>query len=143
VDGLTATPRGAPLDEVREQYLQLLLERFEKGELQAYEYTRRVRQVELAASIRQMVEIVEAPSAPEPALDAVDMLQLARTSSPLTAQRKGVRLVWPIVIGVFFVILLAVGMWLVGHAKALHGTSNGGVGSGVVTPFVPAVTAGP
>ena len=118
------------LDQAREEQLRRLLSRLETGGLDAYEYARRVRALEDATSIPAMVEIVDAPTA-EQKLDPVDLALLARRAgeNQVNGQRRSP---WLAVVAIFFVVLLALGMWLVSHARALD---NSG-GSGVVVPVV-------
>jgi hypothetical protein len=120
---------GAPsLDEGREQYEELLLRRFESGALEAYEYTRRVGALGTATSASAMAEIVDAPATPEakPALDPVDLALLARAPARPTGDRRK-PFVWLAVVGVFFFVLLLIGMWLVAHTRALPNSGNVGV----------------
>lgn len=126
-----APAAGAPasLDSTREQYLALLLRRFEDSAFDAYEYARRVRAVEIAASASAMADIVEAPVTTEPVLDPVDMMLLARNSSSPQVRDRRKSYVWLVVVGVFFVVLMVVGMWLVSHAKALQNSGNLGLGA--------------
>ncbi|MHB8439959.1 MAG: hypothetical protein ACYDD4_12475 [Acidimicrobiales bacterium] len=118
------------LDGAREQYLTLLLDRFEKGGLEPYEYTSRVRAIELATTVDRMAQIVEAPVSRDPRLDAVDMAILARQAAAaanLGKSSRGRRMLWPALLAFLFVILLVVGLWLAGHAKALHNSGGSGV----------------
>ncbi|MHB8680534.1 MAG: hypothetical protein ACYDA2_00350 [Acidimicrobiales bacterium] len=128
-----------PYQAIREQYLRSLLERFEAGALDAYEYSRRVRSLELAQTVPQMAAIVEAPPPNEPAYDAVDLLLMAKAASTVPEKKSGVRLFWPVLLAFFLVILLAVGLWLASHARQLHSpTTTTGIGIGQ-----PASSSGP
>ncbi len=121
---------GASVDAGREQFLTALLARFEAGAFDAYEYTRRVREIELASSLAAMADIVGRPAPGEPALDAVDLLLMAKAADRIGPDKKQVRFLWPILLGIFLVVLLAVGMWLVGHAKTLqHVGGTGALGA--------------
>jgi hypothetical protein len=154
VDERASTPASAPapapgpaetnghgLEEIREQFLRVLLERFESGGLPAYDYTQRVQRVESAMSASEMVGIVEAPPPQEPALDVVDMLRLSRTPELKTPGGRRPRFWWMILLGFFFVVLMIVGLWLVAHARSLH-NSGGSGNAGAITPPA-AVVAGP
>lgn len=129
---------GTPsLDGAREEFLSLLLQRFETGAFDAYEYSRRVRAIELAPTLPAMADVVDAPVADEPKLDPVDMLLLSRATPTRPRRTRGKPTVLLVVVGVFFIVLLAVGMWLVSHARALQNSGNLGMrpaAASVVTP---------
>lgn len=132
---------GAEMEKVREECLRRLLERVESGRLPVPEYTERVRQLERATSVADMVEIAEDAAHPGPGLDPVDMLLLARSTKaagpPAGASRPRYFLIGVLLF--FFVVLLVVGLWLVSHARALH--NSGGVG--VVPAAASSYDAGP
>ena len=121
---LTPAGAGETVDAAREQYLTLLLDRFESGSLEAYEYTRRVKALEMATTVDQMADIVSSAPRPEAPLDPVDLMALSRSSSTMPAQERRVKWVWPVIVGVFLLVLMGVGLWLVAHTKAIqsHGT---------------------
>jgi hypothetical protein len=129
VDQTAQAAGGASLDGAREQFLGLLLRRFESGAFDAYEYSQRVRALELAATVEAMADIVEAPVVTESSLDAVDMLLLANATPARARGERKKPYVWLVVVGIFFVVLLMVGMWLVSHAKALQNSGNLGMSS--------------
>ena len=118
---------GASLDGAREEFLGLLLQRFESGAFDAYEYNQRVRALERAATIEAMVDIVDAPVVTESPLDAVDMLLLANATPARARGERKKAYVWLVVVGIFFVVLLMIGMWLVAHARALQNSGNLGM----------------
>lgn len=124
---LTPAGAGETVDSAREQYLTLLLDRFESGSLEAYEYTRRVKALEMATSVDQMADIVSSAPRPEAPLDPVDLMVLARSSSTMSTQERRAKWVWPVIAGVFLLVLMVVGLWLVAHAKAIqsHGVVTG------------------
>lgn len=118
-------PSGAAgTEEAREHYLQRLLDRLEGGEIEPYEYTRRVQRLEGAAGVSDMAEIVEAPVSKEQALDAVDMLLLSQRTQPRVPGGQRPKFFWMALMAVFFVVLMALGLWLMSHAKALHNSGN-------------------
>ena len=125
MDQRTAPIGGDPgLDRAREEHLRALLVRLESGELDAYEYARRVHVVEQADTEAAMAEVVSVPRAAEPALDAVDLALLARRAAANPERDRRRRYVWLAAMAVFFVVLLAVGMWLVSHARAVQQSGN-------------------
>ena len=130
------SPAPDPLAHVREQFLTQLLQRFESGALEAYEYSRRVRAIELATSAVQMADIVLAPAGQEPTLDAVDMMRMARASSTVAGKDPRVRYIWLVVMVVGLVVLTVVGLWLADHAKAIHDNPGGVVGALVASAVV-------
>jgi len=123
--GIGPGPRAGSLEAAREEYLRLLLQRLEDGRLEAYEYTRRVRSIELATSVSAMADIVDAAVAATPSLDAVDMLRMAQVS-PMVSAAGHPRRVALFVMIFFFAVLLAFGIWLAAHARALHSSGTGG-----------------
>lgn len=130
---------GTPsLDGAREEFLELLLRRFETGDFDAYEYSRRVRAIELAPTLTAMADVVDAPVVAEPTLDPVDLLLLARSTPTRPRGRRGKPTVLLVVVGVFFIVLLAVGMWLVSHARALQNSGNLGMRAVAVSMASPA-----
>jgi hypothetical protein len=126
--------------EEREPYLRRVLDAFEAGHIEAYEYTQRVLAINAASSTRQMEAIVEQPSEGSsgpmvtPGFDAVDLAWLRSSASP--AQRgPGTRYVALAIVFVLFAVLIAVGMWLVTH---VHGAALPGNGTlGRIVALVP------
>jgi len=111
----------------REPYLRRVLGAFERGELEPYEYTRRVMAINAAASTEQMARIVEQVadgsaargSSPDARLDAVDLALLG--SPRISGQRNpSARYVTLAVVFVMFAVLIGLGMWLDMH---VHGGS--------------------
>ena len=115
--------------QYREKFLTQLLQRFESGALDAYEYSQRVRAIELATSAVQMADIVLAPAGKEPTLDAVDMMRMAQASSTMKGKDPRVRYIWLVAMVVALVVLTVVGLWLADHAKAIHDNPGGVVGA--------------
>ncbi len=118
----------------REEYLRRVLDAFEHGRIEPYEYTRCVMAVNAAASVEQMAAVAaqawghdgEAPVAPSRALDAVD---LARLRSPQVRRANTLtnRYVALVLVFAMFVVLIAVGMWLTAHVHAVGASSAGTV----------------
>jgi hypothetical protein len=123
--GAATGPRGS-LDQAREDALRRLLQRFEAGALSAPEYTERVRMVERSTSLVEMAELSEAATRPEPVLDPVDILLLARPAQQLAGKRRPRYFIVAVLL-FFFVVLLVVGIWLAAHARTLHKSGNLGV----------------
>ncbi len=138
--------RPLPSDEsdadlaLREPYLRRVMEEFEAGRLEPYEYARRVLAINAATSAEEMSAIVErlpdgAPSAvpgeAEPVvrrqLDAVD-LALLRAPHVSKTQAQTTRYVALAVVFVLFAVLIVVGIWLATHVHAATspGTIVGG-----------------
>ncbi|MHB8593251.1 MAG: hypothetical protein ACYDB3_02805 [Acidimicrobiales bacterium] len=136
----TSVPGGeSALDDVRETYLKLLLHRLEGGQLEAYEYTCRVQAVERATSADRMADIVDAVPSLEPLLDPVDLLRLARAAGPTPVRDRQRRYVALVLVAVFFIVVLALGMWLVTHVHQLHKSGSAGAAdhSAQVSPSPP------
>jgi hypothetical protein len=77
-------------DADRGLYLQLALQAFESGSLDAYEYTWRVHAIDRATSVAEMAEALEQhvpASRDEPSRPAYDAVDLAR----MTARPSGAR----------------------------------------------------
>lgn len=127
MDEHALTDRAPELEAIREAHLRRLLEQLESGALEPYEYTRRVHALENATTAAEMTATVGTPKACEPALDPVDLLLLSRPTPTRGAGRRQSRYWWMAVIGVFFVLLLVFGMWLVSRATNLQRT--GGLGA--------------
>jgi hypothetical protein len=116
-----------PSLEAREPYLRRVLEQFEAGGLEPYEYTRRVLAINAASSLDEVAAIAQQPpdgSLPgvDPAtrrgFDAVDLALLrAQSSEPL---RPTMRYVSLAVVFVLFAVLIGLGMWL---ATRVHGSA--------------------
>ena len=139
--GGSAAPGDSP-ERAREDFLRRLLEHLESGALSVPEYTERVCQLDRATTIADMAEIAEAAPRAEPALDPVDMLLLSRSAKE---PAEGARRPRYFIIGVllfFFVVLLAVGLWLVSHARSLHNSGNLGTVA-AATASAPATAAPP
>lgn len=119
INGYRAPAPGSEPDpaRAREDHLRRLLTRVETGGLDAYEYARRVRALEEAPTAESMAEIVDAPVADQ-RLDPVDLALLARCAAPEHAARRQ-RTVWLAVVGIFFVVLMVLGLWLVSHTRSL------------------------
>jgi len=108
---------------VREPFLRRVLDEFESGQLEPYEYTRRVLAINAAATRHEMAAIVEQPpDGPSPdggpgarsGLDPVDLALLASARSPAT-HSPTTRYVTLTVVFVIFAVLIGVGMWLATH----------------------------
>ncbi len=125
---------GEPPDGVdpglaeREPFLRRVLDDFESGRIEPYEYTRRVLAINAAASPEEMAAIVHQPSGSSPGqdgpeghkgLDAVDIALLASSSSAATRHSTN-RYVALAVVFVTFAVLIGIGMWLATHA---HGAA--------------------
>jgi hypothetical protein len=122
---------GIPDDAGRELFLRQLLERFEAGRMEPYEYTRRVMAINAATSVAQMAAVADefpaadvgtAPST-APALDAVDLALLhkhqqhaGRSEGPRT------RYIALAVVFVLFAVLIGVGVWVASRAHAVSPT---------------------
>ncbi len=117
----------------REPYLRLVLEAFEQGRLEPYEYTRRVMAIDAATSIEQLAAVVghlpdgpagDGPPPPVRSLDAVDLalLRTPRRNAPRGATARYVTLV---VVFVMFAVILGVGIWLTSRVHPLSSTSSG------------------
>jgi hypothetical protein len=119
--------------EWREPYLRRVLDAFEAGRLEPYEYTQRVLAINAATSNEQMEAIVEQPAerssgpAPRRGLDAVD---LARLRSPTLLAPRGptTRYVALAIVFVLFAVLTVIGMWLATHVHGAALNSNGTLG---------------
>jgi hypothetical protein len=140
-DGEAQGPPEGPDAEivVREPYLRRVLEAFESGRLEPYEYTRRVLAINAATSTDQMAAIVEQPpdgSAGDAVptlhrgLDAVDLALLGsqRAAGP---RRPTARYVTLAVVFVMFALLIGMGMWLATHVPTA-GSNSGGTISGAL-----------
>jgi hypothetical protein len=109
--------------EWREPYLRRVLDAFEDGRLEAYEYTQRVLAINAASSTEQMEEIVERPadaflgSLPQRGLDAVD-LALLRSSASSAPRAPATRYVALAIVFVLFAVLTVIGMWLATRVHA-------------------------
>ncbi len=123
-----AGPPASGTDQAREEWLRRLLARFEAGALSASEYTERVRRLERTMSLEEMAELAEAAPRPDPGLDPVDMMLLARSTGKLAPEgQRRPRYLWAVLVLIFFGALLVVGLWLAGHAKALHNSGTTGM----------------
>jgi hypothetical protein len=122
----------------REPYLRRVLEDFEAGRLEPYDYTRRVLAINAATSTADMAAIVEEPPdgpgasalGNPPGLDAVDLALLASSRSSDT-RSPTTRYVTLALVFVIFAVLIGMGMWLATH---VHGAalSPGAVSPGAV-----------
>jgi len=140
-------PVGGDPDQglvTREPFLRRVLAEFEAGQLEAYDYTRRVLAINAATSTAEMQAIVdelangpagEAGSVGPRALDAVDLARLhsaqrAESGSPTT------RYVTLAVVFVLFAVLIGIGMWLATHVHgaALSSGATGATRLALVTP---------
>jgi len=118
----------------REEYLRRVLDAFEHGHIEPYEYTRCVLAVNAAASVEEMAAMAaqawgqagDAPVAPRRALDPVD-LALLRSPPGRQAHSSGHRYVALVLVFVMFVVLIAVGMWLTVHVHTVGASSAGTV----------------
>jgi len=127
----------APLrDAEREPYLKAVLEAFEGGSLDAYEYTRRVRAIERASSPEELARAIERPdpggeaaaSASRPSYDAVDLARMMASPTGVRPARKSSRYTALIMVVLAFIVLLGIGIWL---ATRVHATSSGPSGAAV------------
>ncbi|MGD0320326.1 MAG: hypothetical protein ABSC00_01775 [Acidimicrobiales bacterium] len=123
-------------DAEREKYLQLALEAFESRSLDAYEYTWRVRAIERATSVAEMVNALERhvryvpASRGEPSRPAYDAVDLARTTArPGGARRSRTTSRYPALILVLLVlvVLLGLGVWLATRVHSLNSDMRGAV----------------
>jgi len=117
----------------REPYLRRVLDAFEAGRLEPYEYTRRVLAINAAATSEQMAAVADAdpgvpadgsgaPDEPARTLDAVDLALLR--ARPGTTRRGGARYGALVFVFVVFAVLLGLGLWLGVHAHALSSPSG-------------------
>ena len=119
--------------EWREPYLRRVLDEFESGRLEAYEYTQRVLAINAASSTEQMEEIVERPaegssgSVPQRGLDAVD-LALLRSSTSSAPRAPATRYVALAIVFVLFAVLTVIGMWLATHVHGAAPSANAVLG---------------
>ncbi len=113
---------------MREPYLRRVLDEFEAGHLEPYEYTRRVLAINAAISAEEMSAIVERRpegSAKGPGdvasrgLDAVD-LALLRSPPSSGTRSPTARYVALAFVFVLFAVLIGMGMWLATH---VHGAA--------------------
>jgi len=124
------TDRGL---EWREPYLRRVLDAFEAGRLEAYEYTQRVLAINGATSTEQMEAIVEKPaddssgSTPRRGLDAVD-LALLRAPPPSSPRGPNTRYVALAIVFVLFAVLTVIGMWLATHVHSAALPTGGAFG---------------
>ena len=127
----------------REPYLRRVLDDFEAGRLEAYDYTRRVLAINAAASTEEMSAIAEggpgrSHGGPDlgarRGLDAVD-LALLRSSRSSADRNERTRYVALAVVFALFAVLIAMGMWLAAHVHgaAAPGATIGGAVA-VMTP---------
>ena len=141
-------PRSVDPDDglvVREPYLRRVLEEFEAGRLEPYDYTQRVLAINAAASATEMSAIVErvpagSPSGSDPVngrgLDAVD-LALLRSQRTAGTRPQTTRYVALAIVFVLFAMLIVMGMWL---ATRVHGAAfSGAMVGGAVAVVAPAV----
>jgi len=139
-------PRGEDPDAglaAREPYLRRVLEEFEAGGLEPYDYTQRVLAINAAASAEEMSAIVErlplgAPSGTGPVtgrgLDAVD-LALLRAQHTSGTRPQTTRYVALAIVFVLFAMLIVMGMWL---ATRVHGAASpGAMAGGAVVVVAP------
>lgn len=122
---------GDPGLEMREPYLQRVLADFEAGQLEAYEYTRRVLAINAAGSTEEMTAIVDAApvgsdgsdlgadASRSPGLDAVDLARLRATRLE-ESRNPNARYITLAVVFVLFAVLIGIGMWL---ATRVHGSA--------------------
>jgi hypothetical protein len=137
------SPGRPPLSEpdvglaVREPYLRRVLDEFEAGHLEPYDYTRRVLAINAATSTEEMSAIVErradgSPKVPGPGaprgLDAVDLalLRSARSSETRSPTARYVALAF---VFVLFAVLIGMGMWLATHVHGAALPPRASVGS--------------
>jgi len=121
---------------MREPYLERVLADFEAGQLEAYEYTRRVLAINAAGSTEEMSAIVNAPPVGtdgsdgsdgshaadgtlSPGLDPVDLARL-RATRLAESRSPNARYVTLAVVFVLFAVLIGIGMWLATH---IHGSA--------------------
>jgi hypothetical protein len=130
------TTPEAPL---REPFLLQLLERFEGGELDAYEYGRRVNALERTTSTQEMTQIVEAPGAlavdaasgvrqgvpTRPALDPVDLARLAAPTTSAKARNPRARYVMLVIVVIAILVALVIGIWLARRVQVPSPSSLG------------------
>jgi len=114
---------------LREPYLRRVLDEFEAGHLEPYDYTRRVLAINAAATPEEMSAIVESVPdgsgggvAARRGLDAVDLARL-RSSRSTGAGTQRTRYVALAVVFALFAVLIAMGMWLAAH---VHGAASPG-----------------
>ncbi len=132
----------------REPFLRRVMDEFEAGRLEPYEYTRCVLAINAATSTEEMAAVVERLSGDpsgagagrgEPVvrrqLDAVD-LALLRAPRPSGAQAQTPRFVALAVVFVLFAVLILVGIWLATHVHAA--TSPGALVGGAIAAVSPA-----
>ncbi len=128
--------------EWREPYLRRVLDAFEDGRLEAYEYTQRVLSINAASSTDQMEEIVERPvdsffsSAPQRGLDAVD-LALLRSSATSAPRPPTTRYVALAIVFVLFAVLTVIGMWLATHVHAGASSADAVLGRSLALAATP------
>jgi hypothetical protein len=111
---------------MREPFLRQVLAAFEAGELEAYDYARRVFAINAATSTAQMQAVVDqrsdvaaigdGPAGP-PGLDAVDLARL-QAAQRTENRRPTARYLTLAVVFVLFAVLIGIGMWLATH---VHG----------------------
>jgi len=115
----------------REPYLRRVLEEFEGGRLEPYDYTQRVLAINAAVSAQEMSAIVERLPASSSiggdpvtgrGLDAVD-LALLRSQRPSGTRPQATRYVALAIVFVLFAMLIVMGMWL---ATRVHGAASPG-----------------
>ncbi|MGH9030322.1 MAG: DUF1707 domain-containing protein [Acidimicrobiales bacterium] len=139
-----STPAIEPLsDAEREPILRHLLSAFERGELDAYEYTRRVQVVQTATSAIEMSAVLDPQGLqvtgdPKRApLDPVDLARMSAASRGTSRARTSNRYVPLVVVVVAFVMLVVMGMWLVGHVRATSSTNGASAASYAPASVVP------
>ncbi len=132
--GPARRPEGDPGFEKREPYLRRVLADFEAGQLEPYEYTRRVLAINAAGSTEEMNAVVNTPplgssgsdgydlgsdAGPPPGLDPVDLARL-RATRLAESRDPNRRYITLAVVFVLFAVLIGMGMWLATH---VHGSA--------------------
>jgi len=116
----------------REPYLRRVLEAFERGLIEPYEYTRRVLAINAATTPEQMAAVVDEPPPSDTGagrsgtLDAVD-LALLRSRPAVDAPKPAVRYAALAFVFILFAVLLGLGVWLGTHVHAAGSAPSGTV----------------
>ncbi|MGA2036682.1 MAG: hypothetical protein ABSH04_03755 [Acidimicrobiales bacterium] len=130
-------------DEEREPYLQLALQAFESGSLDADEYTWRVKAIDRATSVAEMSKALESrgpalgrePS--RPAYDAVDLARMMAGTGGTRHSRKSNRYTVLIIVVLLLIVLLGIGVWLAARVHSVNPNPSGApVGPALVSAHV-------
>ncbi len=120
-------------DAGRELYLQLALQAFESGSLDAYEYTWRVHVIDRATSVAEMAEALEQhvlasrDEASRPAYGAVDLARMTARPSGARRSRSTSRYSALILLLLILVALLGIWVWLAARVHSLNSNLRGAV----------------